>query len=259
MVTDKQTIEQIHKGKEGKVSDKWASYLPFYDSLFKPLQDAPISLLEIGVQNGGSLEVWSSYFARGEVFIGCDIDPKCGQLQYEDPRIKVIVSDANKMEGLQAIKAIKSQLDIVIDDGSHRSMDVLSSFINYFPFLKPGGIYVIEDTHTLYQMVFGGGLLNDLGAYAFFKKLIDVIGYEFWAGQTSLETYFQTYFPSGGFPAFINEGWVDSIEFRNSIITIRKSISPNHNKLGDRVLAGNFAEVQQWTGKLANNRGVPIQ
>ena len=43
------SIETLHRNKTGKVSDKWASYLPYYDQLFAPLQEQPITLLEIGV------------------------------------------------------------------------------------------------------------------------------------------------------------------------------------------------------------------
>jgi len=242
------TIENLHRGKTGKVSDKWSSYLKYYDDLLRPLQDAPVSLLEIGVQNGGSLETWSRFFRNGENFIGCDIDPNCGNLQYDDPRIKVIVGDANVIGTLQAIKSVKEELDIVIDDGSHRSIDILNSFVNYFPMVKPGGVYVIEDTHTLYQMQFGGGIMNDFSAYAFFKKLIDVIGFQFWTQDLAIATLFQTFFPIGQVPEFINSGWIESIEFRNSIITVRKSMVATHNKLGDRVLVGDSAQVQTWGG-----------
>jgi len=241
-------IEYLHRSKIGKVSDKWSSYLTYYDSLFSKYKSSPICLLEIGVQNGGSLETWAKYFHNAQALIGCDIDPNCGLLVYEDPRISVVVGDANKIETLQAIKQINEVLDIVIDDGSHRSIDILNSFVNYFPLLKPGGVFVIEDTHSLYQMQFGGGIFNDFSAYAFFKKMIDIIGYQFWTNEISLETYFQTFFPIGQFPAFINEGWVEAIEFRNSIITIHKSISATHNKLGDRVLVGDSAQVQTWGG-----------
>lgn len=244
----KYTIENLHRNKKGKVSDKWSSYLKYYDALLKPIQDDPVSLLEIGVQNGGSLETWAKFFSHGENFIGCDIDPNCGQLRYEDPRIKIIVGDANVIETLESVKAIKEQLDVVIDDGSHRSIDILNSFVNYFPLVKPGGIYVIEDTHTLYQMQFGGGIMNDFSAYAFFKKLVDVIGFQFWSNEMTLATLFQTFFPIGQVPEFINNGWIESIEFRNSIITIKKSDIATHSKLGDRVLVGSSAEVQNWGG-----------
>jgi hypothetical protein len=150
-------IEILHKTKSGKISDKWASYLPYYDGIFLPLQDSPIRMLEIGVQNGGSLETWAEYFGRATLLIGCDIDENCAKLQYSDPRIKIVIGDANSAPAFSQVVALTSQLDIVIDDGSHVSRDIINSFINYFPLLSPGGVYVVEDAHCLYMNDFGGG------------------------------------------------------------------------------------------------------
>jgi len=242
------TINRLHRDKAGKLSDKWASYLTYYDELFGPLRNLPLNMLEIGVQNGGSLETWSSYFEQAQHIIGCDIDPRCGSLHYADSRVSIIVGDANSAATFQSIRAICTDFDIVIDDGSHQSMDVLNSFVNYFPLLKPGGLYVVEDTHTLYNDAFGGGILSEFGAYSFFKKLIDVVSFQFWRDELSIKTYFRTFFPHSGTPNFILDGWVDSISFRNSIVTITKAMVPGHEKLGDRVLVGNSAQVQTWGG-----------
>lgn len=242
------TIESLHREKTGKVSDKWESYLRYYDALFLPHRDAAISMLEIGVQNGGSLETWAKYFSSGQRFIGCDIDPNCGFLKYDDPRISIVVGDANSAPAFQEIRAISPDFDIVIDDGSHRSMDILNSFVNYFPLVKPGGLYVVEDTHTLYNDQFGGGILNEFSAYAFFKKLIDVVSFQFWRDELAINTYFRTFFPLNATPGFIVDGWVESIEFRNSVITITKSLTPGHEKLGKRILVGSSAQVQTWGG-----------
>jgi len=244
-------IEALHLNKVGKVSDKWESYLGYYDALFGPLRQLPVSILEIGVQNGGSLDTWSEFFKSGQRFVGCDINPKCGSLKYDDPRISVVVGDANTPSGYQAIRAISSDFDIVIDDGSHLSMDVLNSFVNYFPMVKPGGLYVVEDTHTIYFDQYGGGILNDHGAYAFFKRLIDVVNFQFWRDQMSINTYFRTFFPLESTPSFILEGWVESIEFRNSIITVRKALVPGHEKLGKNIRSGNIAQVETFNGLFA--------
>src|SRR5947209_9549052 len=55
------TLLSIARRHRGKVSDKWESYFSTYEALFQPLRTKPISLLEIGVQNGGSLEIWARY------------------------------------------------------------------------------------------------------------------------------------------------------------------------------------------------------
>jgi hypothetical protein len=245
---NERSINTLHRNKVGKVSDKWESYLGYYDSLFSPLRDRPISMLEIGIQNGGSLETWSEYFKYAKHFVGCDIDPKCGSLKYDDPRISIVVGDAKAEPTFQAIRAISSYYDIVIDDGSHVSEDILIAFINYFPLIKPGGLYVVEDTHSLYNDEFGGGILNDFSAYSFFKKLIDVTNYEFWCNEVSINTYLRTFFTNNTIPSFILNGWVNSIEFRNSIITITKSLTSGHEKLGQRLVVGSSAQVQTFGG-----------
>ena len=72
------SIETLHRQKKtGKVSDKWDSYLPVYDRLFALRKDDAIDLLEIGVQNGGSLEIMSQFFINAKRLVGCDIDPRC--------------------------------------------------------------------------------------------------------------------------------------------------------------------------------------
>ena len=254
---NERSVEKLHRNKVGKASDKWESYLSYYDLLFGPLKNDPVSMLEIGVQNGGSLETWAEYFKKGERFIGCDIDPKCGALQYDDPRISIVIGDANAANTFHAIRAIKQSFDIVIDDGSHVSTDVINGFINYFPMVKPGGLYVVEDTHTLYNDQFGGGILNEYGAYSFFKRLVDVVSFQFWGDQVSINTYLRTFFTLPSTPAFILDGWIDSVEFRNSIITIRKASKPGHDKLGKRVLVGDSAQVQDWQGTFQANRQQP--
>jgi hypothetical protein len=161
-----------------------------------------------------------------------------------------VVGDANQTHTINTIKNICSNFEIVIDDGSHQSNDILNCFFIYFPFVKPGGLYVIEDTHTLYKNDFGGGILNEFSAYSFFKKLIDVINIQFWGNELSIEVYFRTFFPLGQMPLFLRDGWVESVEFRNSMIVIRKSQVATHEKLGDRIITGSSAQVNDEVLKL---------
>jgi hypothetical protein len=51
-------------------------------------------------------------------------------------------------------------------------------------------------------------------------------------------------------PLFIKEGWVESIEFRNSMIIIRKSLDATHEKLGNRLITGNIAQVNNEVLKI---------
>lgn len=238
-------IEEIHLNKTGKVSDKWSSYLPYYDELFSPFKHVDVRLLEIGVQNGGSLDTWAEYFKNGVKFVGCDVDPLCANLVYEDKRINVVVGDANKPETIGEILGVSNCYDIIIDDGSHLSIDIIDSFLNYFQCLKPGGIYVVEDTHALYVREAGGGILNEVSALGLFKKLTDICNFQFWEKDLSIQTYLSSFFNQHEIPRFIVEGWIDSVQFRNSIITIHKAKTPTHRKLGKSLTRGAITEVNK--------------
>ncbi|OZH55785.1 methyltransferase, partial [Hydrocoleum sp. CS-953] len=125
----------------GKVSDKWSSYLLVYERILKSYRNQKVRLLEIGVQNGGSLEIWAKYFSNAKLIVGCDINPKCANLSYEDPRIHVFVGDATRDRIKSNLVELSKSFDIIIDDGSHYSSDIIKSFATYFPLLRCGGVY----------------------------------------------------------------------------------------------------------------------
>ena len=228
------TLEQIHHEPFDKVSDKWSIYLSEYDRLFSPMRERPVALLEIGIQNGGSLERWSTYFAKGQHFVGCDINPDCERLAYADPRIHLIVGDANHPETVARILACTPKFDIVIDDGSHTSGDIVRSFANFFQYIETGGLFVAEDLHCSYWKSFDGGLFNPHSSMAFFKRLADVINHEHWGiglGRTQLlQDFCDTYRTALSDELLIS---IHSVEFINSMCVIRKDL-PGKNQLGSR-------------------------
>ena len=137
------TIKEIHLNKKEKISDKWESYLNYYDHLLYSISNKDINLLEIGVQNGGSLETWSLFFNNAKKIVGCDINPKCKDLSFEDKRISVVIGDANSIDARNEISIISSSFDLIIDDGSHRSDDIIKSFI-YYSLHTTRGICIIS-------------------------------------------------------------------------------------------------------------------
>ena len=173
--TGRPGLMHLHDAHDGYVSDKWTGSLRQYERIFQSLRDDPVRLLEIGVQNGGSLKLWSQYFSKGQVFVGCDIDPGCSLLAYDDARIRVIVTDAAAPVALTQVMEQSGQFDIIIDDGSHRSGDIIRSFLQFFPTLSEQGIYVIEDLHCSYWPAFEGGLRYAASSLAFFRALTDII------------------------------------------------------------------------------------
>lgn len=240
---NKKTLAQLYAEHTGKVSDKWALYLTEYDRLFGDCRDDPISLLEIGIQNGGSLEIWSQYFSNAKHLIGCDINPDCSNLLYDDTRISVIVGDANAPDICAQVFNKSSGFDIVIDDGSHLSGDIIKSFALYFTKVKAGGIYVAEDLHCSYWDQFEGGLFDPYSSISFFKRLSDVINHEHWGvPKTRLDLLRGI---SMRYHVDFDEeslAQVHSVEFVNSMCIVRKARQES-NGLSHRFIAGSVEQV----------------
>lgn len=234
----RKTLQQLYAEHTGKVSDKWSLYLTEYDCLLGNYRDKPVHLLEIGIQNGGSLEIWSQYFKNAQCLVGCDINQDCEKLSYDDPRVKVVVGDANTDKSEQAILALASAFDLIIDDGSHRSSDIIGTFARYFPYLKDGGMFIAEDLHCSYWQEFEGGLFDPNSSISFFKLLADIINREHWGldkpGTELLGSIAKHY--SVGFDEKLLVH-VHSVTFVNSMCVICKQV-PERNVLGARRIAG---------------------
>lgn len=234
----KKTLKHLYEEHLGKVSDKWSIYLSVYDRIFEPYRDGAIRLFEIGIQNGGSLDIWAKYLPNAKKLVGCDINPDCAKLTYEDPRIFVVVGDANADTTAAAVFSISHQFDIIIDDGSHSSSDIIKSFAKYWPHLADGGVYVAEDLHCSYWRNYEGGLYDPYSSMSFFKRLTDVINYEHWGLAVQRGKVLAGIFSHYGFD--LEEDALEhihSLEFINSICVIRKKI-PANNTLGSRIFAG---------------------
>ncbi len=228
---------------QGKVSDKWSSYLIEYERLFNEFKDKSVSLLEIGVQNGGSLEIWAKYFPNARYLTGCDINENCRKLAFDDPRITVFVGDANSDEIQSAIIQRVERFDVIVDDGSHRSDDIVKSFARYFPLLNQGGIFLAEDLHCSYWKDFEGGLFNPLSSISFFKALSDIINHEHWGIPETRNALLENFTICYGVEFSDSDlSEIQSIEFLNSMCLVRKKKSGDGG-LGERILSGTLAEV----------------
>ena len=221
------TLRQLYDDHKGKVSDKWSSYLEAYDDIFLPYRGQQVRLLEIGVQNGGSLEIWLKYFPKAALLLGCDIDEACRALRFDDPRIQLVIGDANTDEAQSEILRLSNEFDLIIDDGSHHSRDIVSTFSRYFPYLKADGVYVAEDIHCSYWRRFQGGLFDPLSSMTFFKRLADLVNFEHWGVTGKRTDLLRSFAESYGCVSSVEDlASVYSVEFRNSICIVRKKKIP---------------------------------
>ena len=159
---------------------KWTQYLPAYDAQFDryrsgfPLADGgtrPLRVLEIGVLNGGSLQLWHEYFGTDAEIVGIDVNPDCAK--FEELGVTVRIGSQADRAFLLSVAKEMGTIDIIIDDGSHIGQDQRVSFETLFPIMSDGGVYAVEDLHTSYWIDYGGSMRGRKSFIGMVKNLID--------------------------------------------------------------------------------------
>lgn len=120
------------------MTDKKANgLLEIYERHFSYLKDQPITLVEIGVLAGESLDWFASYFKHPKTkIIGVDVKLPTKR---KDERIELLQASQIDDWGFEA--------DIILDDASHEAHLTRQTFDNQWKNVKPNGWYVIEDWH----------------------------------------------------------------------------------------------------------------
>ena len=130
-------------------TDKWLHYFDIYTENLSKYKNKKITILEIGVLNGGSLKMWQNYFSADSLIVGIDIISQCKK--YEKDNIKIYIGDQTDVNFLGSVIKDIGRPDIIIDDGGHTSNQQIVSFNYLFKHLNNQGIYLVEDTHTSYH------------------------------------------------------------------------------------------------------------
>ncbi|MDR2491707.1 MAG: class I SAM-dependent methyltransferase, partial [Spirochaetaceae bacterium] len=133
-----ENYEEVFKNHDGFVSHKWVHYFYIYDRLFEEYRskNKPLIVMEIGVDRGGSLEIWKKYLPEGSVIHGVDINPKCKDINFSE-NIFFHLGSAADHDFMEKTFA-DTEFDIILDDGSHICSDVIKTFQIMFPKIKQG-------------------------------------------------------------------------------------------------------------------------
>lgn len=144
-------FEWLFRHHVGRRIDKWHHYFHIYDRHFGRFRGKRVRVLEIGVDHGGSLQLWKRYFGHDASIVGLDIDPCCAQ--YEEDQIQVRIGNQSDVALLKSL----GDFDIVIDDGSHILQDQEASLQTLWP--KTRSVYLIEDCHYAMPMYPSEGIV----------------------------------------------------------------------------------------------------
>jgi SAM-dependent methyltransferase len=128
-----------------KQADTGHSYADPYTRLLTKKDN--VRLLEIGISSGGSLWLWRQFFNSYNI-TAFDIAPTWfvkQEFQQEIENDTNITLKWNVNSTTATPYKNLEQFDYIIDDGDHRPESQAKTFINAWKYLKPGGVYFIED------------------------------------------------------------------------------------------------------------------
>lgn len=199
-------LRRYFDNNPGRLLHKWQHYFEIYDHHFSRYRGKPVTILEIGVFHGGSLQLWKSYFGPQAKIYGVDIDPRCKQ--FEEENVQILIGDQADRDFLRKLKEEIPRPDILIDDGGHLMHQQIITFEELYPFVADDGIYLCEDLHTSYWPEWGGGLRRSGTFIEYAKQLVDALN----------GFYIK---PPGRVPATITQS-AHSLHFYDSVMVVEK-------------------------------------
>lgn len=216
-------LEDYFYGNKAHQIYKWTNYLEFYDKHLNQFVDREITILEFGVQHGGSLQMWKHYFGKQARIIGVDFNPRCKEL--EEDQIEIFIGDQANRAFLGELKNAIGPVDIIIDDGGHTMKQQLTTFDEMWPALKNGGVYIVEDVLTSYWPMYGGGLRKRNTFIEFSKRLVDQLNAWFGEATGATDLKIDKYTES-----------IKAIHFYASLVVFDKAnmVTPHVEKHGQR-------------------------
>lgn len=154
---------------------KYKNYFEIYDQLFNSYINKKIIFVEIGVFQGGSLQMWRKFFGNKARIIGIDINPEAKR--FEKDGFEIFIGNQSNTNFWNNFFKKVGKVDIILDDGGHTNKQQIITTVNCIKYIKDYGKLVVEDVHTSYQ-----GEFDNPQKYSFInysKKIIDEINFRF--------------------------------------------------------------------------------
>jgi cephalosporin hydroxylase len=127
------------------------SYLDLYQKLLHNRKETATNVLEVGIDRGGSIKLWSNFFVNSTVY-GVDImhiDNVWDEIKNKENIILYTSINAYDNDFFEINFLNKNiKFDFIIDDGSHLLKDMKQFIKLYSQLLTDDGILIIEDVQS---------------------------------------------------------------------------------------------------------------
>lgn len=211
-------LEKYFEANNGRLIHKWMHYFEIYDRHLSKFRGTDVHVLEFGVSQGGSLQMWKDYFGPQCRIFGVDINPHCKA--FEEDQVRIFIGDQEDRQFVRSLALIVPRVDILIDDGGHTMRQQIVTFEELFDRISANGVYLCEDLHTSYWPEWGGGYRRRNTFIEYSKRFID--GLHAWYSKSSALTV--TDFTRSAY----------SLHYYDSVLVIEKRHiePPIHRKTG---------------------------
>lgn len=166
-------LEKYFTENTGRLIHKWKHYFEIYDRHFSRFRGTDVHVVEFGVSQGGSLQMWKEYFGPDCKIFGVDINPHCKKL--EEDQIQIFIGDQEDRKFLKTLAERIPRIDILVDDGGHTMKQQINTFEELFTHINENGVYLCEDLCTSYWRDWGGGYKRRGTFIEYSKQFIDYI------------------------------------------------------------------------------------
>ncbi len=166
-------LEKYFTENTGRLIDKWQHYFQIYDRHFSRFRGTDVHVVELGVSQGGSLQMWKQYFGPHAKIFGIDINTHCKRL--EEEQIEILIGDQEDRKFLKSLREKIPRIDILIDDGGHTMQQQINTYEELFTHIDKHGVYLCEDLHTSYWPDCGGGYKKPGTFIEYSKNFVDDI------------------------------------------------------------------------------------
>lgn len=149
-----ESLEHIYDTYDGNYGlHHWHEFAAEYDKHIHQIRENAlknrhtVKMLELGVQSGGSTRVWRRYFGSAIRYVGIDINPNCKEAESEN--IHIEIGSQEDPLFLANICLQYGPFDFIVDDGGHTTRMIMTSLRVLWWCLNDGGVYAIEDLHSM--------------------------------------------------------------------------------------------------------------
>lgn len=132
---------------------KYDTYFDAYEELFAPYKGKDVVFVEVGIQGGGSLEVWKKFFGPKSRIIGIDLNPVLKD-ELEADGFEIFTGDQSSEDFWKSFFEEVGPVDILLDDGGHTNLQTKTTIKCSLEHINDRGLLIVEDAHQSYMKQF---------------------------------------------------------------------------------------------------------